>query len=130
MPDSVPPETEALLRRMYDVFNTQDVDAMMAEALHPEVDWPNVAENTRLHGHAEVRAYWQAQFDVAHPLVSLEGLSLADDGRVVVAVRPGMRDAEGDHWAEETIEHVYTFRDGLVTHMEVRGTPGHHGQAA
>ncbi|MET7760709.1 nuclear transport factor 2 family protein [Streptomyces sp. NPDC005393] len=127
MTKPVPAEAADLLRRMYDVFNTQDVDAMMAEALHPEVDWPNVADNTRLHGHAAVQAYWQAQFDARHPLVSLEGLALGPDGRVVATVRGGLRDADGDHWAEEPVEHVYTFRDGLITHMEVRAVRSDQG---
>lgn len=82
------------------------------------------APSRRLRGHEEVRAYWQAQFEVAHPLVSLEGLALGTDSRTVVTVRTGLRDAEGDHWAEEPVEHVYTFEKGLITHMEVRPGPG------
>lgn len=121
MSDTVPPESAALLRRMYEVFNTQDVDAVMAEALHPDVDWPNMLDGVRIHGRAQVRAYWQRQFDTTHPLVLLEGLSRGPDGRIVAAVRLGTRDAEGDHWQEGTVEHVYTFREGLITHMEVRG---------
>jgi hypothetical protein len=123
MSNAVPPELASLLRRMYEVFNTQDVDATMAEALHPDVDWPNLLDHTRARGHAEVRAYWQRQFEVMHPLVALEGMALDADGRVVAQVRTGLRDADGDHWADEVVEHVYTFRDCLVTRMDVRGRP-------
>src|SRR3954447_16555681 len=116
MDKPVPQAQADVLRRMYDVFQHPGHPAMatmMTEALHPEVDWPNVAENTRLHGHEEVRAYWQAQFEVGHPLVSLEGLALGTDGRTVATVRTGLRDAEEDHWAEEPVEHVYTFERDL-----------------
>jgi hypothetical protein len=86
------------------------------------VDWPDVLNGARLHGREEVLAYWARQFAAGHPLVRLEGLRLDADGEAVVAtVRPGMREASGDRWAEETVEHVYRFGgDGLVTRMDVR----------
>jgi hypothetical protein len=88
------------------------------------VDWPNVLDGVRLHGRAAVRAYWARQFAAGHPLVALEGVRLdGDDGSVVATVRQGMRDAEGDHWAAGTVEHVYRFgEDGLVARMDVRDT--------
>jgi hypothetical protein len=40
---------------------------------------------------------------------------------VVVTVRLGGRDASGEQWAGETVEHVYAFgEDGLVARMDVR----------
>ncbi|MHC3475095.1 nuclear transport factor 2 family protein [Streptomyces sp. 7R007] len=119
----VPAARAALLRRMYEVFSTDDRDAFVRHCLAPDVDWPNVLEGTRLHGRDEVRAYWARQFAVGHPLVRLEGLRLDGDGEaVVVTVRQGMRDAAGDHWAG-LVEHVYRFgEDGLVARMDVRGT--------
>jgi hypothetical protein len=121
VPD-VPAAHEALLRKMYEVFSTDERDALVPHCMAPDVDWPNVAEGSRLHGHDAVRAYWAAQFETMHPLVRLEGLRLDEDGhRVVATVRPGLRDDAGDHWAEEPVEHVYRFgADGLVTRMDVR----------
>ncbi|MFI6091447.1 nuclear transport factor 2 family protein [Streptomyces sp. NPDC051218] len=123
MPASdVPAAQEALLRQMYAVFSTEERDAFIPRSLAPDVDWPNLLDNTRARGIAAVRAYWARQFAVMHPLVHLERLRLDDDGRRVVAtVRPGLRDGTGDHWAPMTVEHVYTFRaDGLVSRMDVR----------
>lgn len=118
----VPAAQEALLRKMYEVFSTAERDAFVPHCLAPDVDWPNVADGVRLNGHAEVRAYWAAQFEAAHPLVRLEGLRLDEDGQQVIAtVRPGLRDDAGDHWAEEPVEHVYRFSpEGLVSRMDVR----------
>jgi hypothetical protein len=118
----VPAAQESLLRKMYEVFSTDERDAFVPYCLAPDVDWPNVADEVRLRGHAEVRAYWAAQFETMHPLVRLEGLRLDEDGRRVIAtVRPGLRDHAGDHWAEEPVEHVYRFgADGLVSRMDVR----------
>src|SRR2546423_6310406 len=56
------PDIENLLRRTYAAFNARDVDAALANA-HVDVDWPNVIEGIRIHGHDEVRAYWARQFE-------------------------------------------------------------------
>jgi limonene-1,2-epoxide hydrolase len=122
--DGVPAAREALLRRMYEVFSTDERDAFVPHCLAPDVDWPNVLDGVRLHGRDEVRAYWARQFAAGHPLVRLEGLRLDADGEAVVAtVRQGMRDSAGEHWAG-TVEHVYRFGgDGLVRRMDVRPPP-------
>jgi hypothetical protein len=121
----VPAAREALLRRMYEVFSTDERDAFLSRCLAPDVDWPNVLDGVRLRGREAVRAYWARQFAAGHPLVRLEGLRPDADGEAVAAtVRPGMRDASGDHWAPEAVEHVYRFgADGLVTRMDVRPSP-------
>ncbi|GAA4006989.1 nuclear transport factor 2 family protein [Streptomyces sp. NBC_01352] len=119
--EGVPAAREALLRRMYEVFSTDERDVFLARCLAPDVDWPNMLDGVRLHGREAVRAYWARQFAAGHPLVGLEGLRLDGDGEAVVAtVRLGMRDASGEHWAG-TVEHVYRFDgDGLVARMDVR----------
>ncbi|MCT9083084.1 nuclear transport factor 2 family protein [Streptomyces fulvoviolaceus] len=123
--EGVPGAQQALLRRMYEVFSTDERDAFLAQCLAPDVDWPNMLDGARLHGHEAVRAYWARQFAAGHPLVRLEGLRLGGDGEAVVAtVRPGMRDASGERWAEDTVEHVYRFGgDGLVARMDVQAGP-------
>ncbi len=117
----IPTAREALLRRMYEVFSTDERDAFVPRCLAPDVDWPNVLDGVRLHGRDEVRAYWARQFAAGHPLVRLEGLRLdGDDEAVVATVRQGMRDGDGERWGG-TVEHVYRFGgDGLVTRMDVR----------
>ena len=122
MPEGIAPPRAALLTRMYEVFATDERDAFVPHCLSPDVDWPNVLDGVRLHGHEEVRAYWARQFASGHPLVRLEGLRPDDDGEAVVAtVRPGRRTGTGDEWAADTVEHVYRFdAEGLVSRMDVR----------
>jgi ketosteroid isomerase-like protein len=119
--DGVPAAREALLRRMYEVFSTEERDAFVPHCLAPDVDWPDMLDGVRLHGRDAVRAYWARQFAAGHPLVRLKGLRLDRDGQAVVAtVQVGMRDPDGEHWAG-TVEHVYRFGgDGLVTRMDVQ----------
>ncbi|MEU9174170.1 nuclear transport factor 2 family protein [Streptomyces sp. NPDC048420] len=120
--EGVPTAREALLRRMYEVFATDERDAFVPHCLAPDVDWPNMLDGGRLHGREAVRAYWARQFAAGHPLVRLEGLRSDGAAEAVhVTVRLGMRDARGERWAEETVEHVYWFgEDGLVARMDVR----------
>lgn len=132
-PEGVPATQEALLRRMYEVFSTDEREPFMERCLAPDVDWPNVLDGVRLRGREAVRAYWARQFAAGHPLVRLEGLRPDADGEAVVAsVRLGIRDASGDdRWAEETVEHVYRFDgDGLVTRMDVRPHSSGGGSAS
>jgi len=39
---------------VYASFNRRDIPAVLAR-MHPQVDWPNAMEDTRVHGHAEVQ---------------------------------------------------------------------------
>jgi hypothetical protein len=114
-------ETEQILRRAYEAFNARDVEAAIA-LLDPEVDWPNGMEGGRERGHAAVRAYWHRQFGMVDSEALPQSFSTADDGRTVVEVAQRVRDLDGKLISEGVVEHVYTLRDGLVTHMEIRET--------
>ena len=60
--EGVPAAPEVLLRRMYEVFSTDERDAFVRLRLAPDVDWPDVLDGVHLHGREEVRAYWARQF--------------------------------------------------------------------
>jgi ketosteroid isomerase-like protein len=110
---------EDLIRRAYDAFNARDIDAVLA-MMHPEVDWPNVIESRREHGHAAVRRYWTHQFGLIDSRVVPTGFSEDDQGRLVVDVHQRVRDAAGELIADQHVQHLYTFRDGLIARMDVR----------
>jgi ketosteroid isomerase-like protein len=112
-------EPEELIRRAYEAFNTRDIDAALA-LMDPDVDWPNAIEGGRVRGHDDVRPYWEGQFATIDPHVEPRRFTTEGDGRIAVVVEQTVRDLDGNLIAEETVEHVYTLRDGLVTHMEIR----------
>ena len=115
---SVDPETEALLRRAYDAFNARDIEAAIA-LMHPEVDWPNAMEGTRVHGHAGVRDYWTRQFETISSRVTPRGLTATADGRIAVDVHQVVHDTAGNLLADTEVVHVYAISDGLVARMDV-----------
>jgi hypothetical protein len=88
--------------------------------MHPDVDWPNGMEGGREHGHAAVREYWTRQFGMIDSHVEPTAMNEEPDGRVKVDVHAVVRDLDGNLVSEGDIEHVYSFRDGLVSHMEIR----------
>jgi ketosteroid isomerase-like protein len=120
---STSPERERLLRRAYAAFNARDVEAVVA-LLHSDVDWPNVMEGTRAHGHAAVRGYWTRQFEVIDSHVEPVGFDEDGEGRVIVEVHQVVRDMDGNVTDDTTVAHVYSFRDGLVARMDVHPWPG------
>jgi ketosteroid isomerase-like protein len=120
--DQVPAGVVDLLHRTYAAFNERDVGAVLG-TLHPDVDWPNVREGTRVHGHEGVRSYWRQQFAQIDPRVEPVRISAEPDGRVAVEVHQVIRDLGGNVLTEQTVQHVYTFRDGLVERMDVRPGP-------
>lgn len=108
-----------LLTNVYAAFNRRDIDSVLA-LMRPDVDWPNGMEGGRVHGRDEVRAYWTRQWSMIDPRV--EPVSMLDDetGKTVVDVRQVVRDLSGKILKDQIVQHVYSFRDGLIERMDIR----------
>jgi hypothetical protein len=52
--------------------------------------------------------------------VEPEHLETGEDGRITVDVHAVARDLDGNVVSDGHVQHVYTLRDGLVSHMEIR----------
>jgi ketosteroid isomerase-like protein len=109
--------SEELLRRAYRASNERDLDAALA-LMHPEVDWPDAIAGGRVHGRADVRAYWERQFETIDPRVEPESFA-EERGHVVVGVHQVVRIADGKLVADQRVRHVYTLRDELIARMEI-----------
>jgi len=113
------PSRHELLRNVYAAFNKRDIDAVLG-LMRPDVDWPNGMEGGRVHGCDEVRAYWTRQWSMIDPRV--EPTSMQDDeaGNTVVNVHQVVRDLSGKIVKDQIVQHVYSFRDGLIERMDIR----------
>jgi ketosteroid isomerase-like protein len=116
---SVPSSTVALIRTAYAAFNERDIDATLA-TMKPDVEWPNGMEGGWVHGHEEVRAYWTRQWSLVDPHVEPVGFESDESGRVVVTVHQVVRDLSGKILLERSVQHIYSFKDGLICQMEIR----------
>jgi ketosteroid isomerase-like protein len=112
-------DVQELLRRAYTAFNARDIDAVLS-MMHSDVEWPNGMEGGYVYGHDEVRAYWTRQWDHINPVVEPQAFSTEADGRILVEVNQVVLDKEGNTLLDGRVQHIYTVREELVRHMEIR----------
>ncbi len=115
-----------LLRRAFAAYNAQDGGALAA-MLSADVDWPDGADG-RLHGRAEVLAYWTEQWTRTRTHDEPLGFEDLDDARTAVRLRQVVRARDGS--VLSTGDFVYLFRidDGLIRSLDIeraeaRGLP-------
>jgi hypothetical protein len=118
----VDPEVEDLLRRVYKAFNARDSEGALA-MMDPDVDWPNVMEARRTHGHDALRKYWLLQWSQMEPHIEPLSFSSLDDGRVVVEVHQVVRSKAGEPIMDRHLRHIYTMSNGLVSRMDIQDAP-------
>jgi ketosteroid isomerase-like protein len=108
-----------LLTTVYAAFNRRDIEGVLA-LMRPDVDWPNGMEGGRMRGRGDVRDYWRRQWTILDPHV--EPVRMEDDaaGNTVVDVHQVVRDLSGRILKDQIVQHVYSFRDGLIERMDIR----------
>src|SRR4029078_11965340 len=106
-------------QKIYTAFNARDIDAVLT-VMHPDVLWPNGMEGGTVFGHAVIRDYWTRQWGMINPRVDPTGFTNTDDGRIAVEVHQVIRDLSGNLLKDGTVQHIYTFEDGLIKTMEIR----------
>lgn len=109
---------QELLTAVYTAFNQRDIESVLAR-MHPDVDWPNGMEGGRVHGCDEVRAYWRRQWHMIDPHVEPVRVEEDEAGNTAVDVHQVVRDLSGNILKDEIVQHVYSFRDGLIERMDI-----------
>jgi hypothetical protein len=72
-----------------------------------------------VHGREAVRDYWTRQWGALDPRVEPVGFTARPHGTVAVEVHQVARALDGSILGEGRAVHVYAFRDGLVSRMDV-----------
>jgi hypothetical protein len=108
-----------LLTAVYAAFNKRDIDGAVA-LMRSDVDWPNGMEGGRVHGKDEVRTYWQRQWSTIDPHVEPVRIENDEAGSTVVDVHQIVRDLSGNILKDLCVQHVYSFRDGLIERMDIQ----------
>jgi ketosteroid isomerase-like protein len=110
---------QEILTKAYEAFDARDIDTVLTY-MHPDVDWANGMDGGRVHRHEGVRQYWQRQWSLIDPHVEPTGFHVDEDGKVIADVHQVVRDLAGTILSDTIVQHVYVFRDGLITRMDIR----------
>jgi ketosteroid isomerase-like protein len=108
---------KALLTRLYEAFNRKDIDAVVG-LMHPDVSWPNLFGDDRMHGREALRAMWRDQFAKIDPEGAPISMSTLPDGRIAVKVAYVVRTLDGRLFTEEVVTNTYQFLDDQIIGME------------
>lgn len=108
-----------LLRRVYALFNSRDVENVLA-AMHPDVVRANGMEGGHVHGRDEVRSYWKRQRAIIDPHVEPLEISPNGEGEFVVKVHQVVRDPKGNLLADRVVTHVFQIQNGLIQRFDIR----------
>jgi len=117
-PDQQAQKIREFLVDAYRDFNARRMEAILARMQH-DVDWPNGLEGGRVQGTDGVRVYWKRQWSLIDPILEPIKIDVDTAGKAKVRVHMIIRDLQGNVERDATVHHVYTFRDGLIEHMEI-----------
>ena len=109
---------KALIEKAYNAFNRRNIDEVLL-LMDSNVHWPNGWEGGYVNGHAGVRDYWTRQWRAINPTVSPVSITQLDNDHVEVLVRQLVKDLEDRILVDGLVKHVYTFKNGLITGMEI-----------
>ena len=112
----------------YKSYNEGDIEGLL-QLMCEDVNWANALTGDRIRGRAEMREVWLLQWTSLE--VETEPIRIyEEDGRTVVLVREIMREVGGQLLLDQEMEHVFTFRDGLVERMDFRHVTENAANAA
>lgn len=114
----MPSDTE-LLERLYDHFNSRNMEAVLA-AMHRDIVWANGMEGGHVHGHDGVRDYWTRQWAMIDPRVEPVSFSPGAHGATVVEVHQIVRDLAGNAVSDKMVGHIFRIEDGLIRRFDIR----------
>jgi hypothetical protein len=106
------------IEQAYQLFNQRKVDELL-QLLTPDAHWPNGWEGGFVNGHKEIKDYWLRQWKEIDPIVLPEKISQLKDGRFEVLVKQIIKDVKGKILLEGYVRHIYTFKEELVSSMEI-----------
>ena len=84
-----------------------------------DIHWPNGWEGGYVNGRSEVKNYWTRQWKEINPTVIPEKLSHLDDEKLEVIVKQTVKDNQGKVLFDGPIKHIYTFKNELITEMQI-----------
>ncbi len=109
---------QELIQKAYQAFNDRDIDTIL-QMMHPDIKWSRAWEGDYAHGHEEIRAYWQRQWEEINPKVTPVGFSEKPNGTFEVEVNQLVKNLKDDIIFDGKVKHIYTIQDGLLKQMDI-----------
>lgn len=109
---------QEIIEQAYIGFNNRDIDHVLG-LMHPEVHWPKAFEGEFVSGHEHVREYWTRQWKEINPRVMPTAITVRENGTLAVDVHQVVQDMEGNLLLDSMVRHVYKFKDGLISEMNI-----------
>jgi hypothetical protein len=108
-----------LIKHLYEDFNARRTDSILAK-LTEDVMWANGMEGGYVHGHKDLRKYWERQWATLNPQIKAVGFSKTEDGSILVdALFSG--ETPEQEFKDMPARHVFHIKDGLVSRFDIQG---------
>lgn len=110
-------ETE-LIKHLYEDFNARKMDAILAN-LTEDVMWANGMDGGYVHGHKDLREYWERQWSRLNPQIKAVGFSKTEEGAILVDARFSGQTPDQE-FKDMPAGHVFYFKNGLVSRFDIQ----------
>lgn len=87
--------------------------------MQPTVQWSKAWEGGYINGHNEIKQYWTRQWTEINPHVEPISFTSRPNGKLVVDVHQLVKDRKGKILFDGTVNHIYTFENGLIKTMDI-----------
>lgn len=105
------------LQNLYDAFNKREIEKIIS-MMAKDVKWANGMEGGYVDGRDNVREYWRRQFKVIEGELTPLKFEI-EENSATVKLRQIVRDLQGNVLDDKTVEHIFTFENGLIKIFEI-----------
>jgi hypothetical protein len=109
----------ALIKDLYEDFNARKMESILAK-LTEDVMWANGMDGGYVHGHKDLRDYWERQWAMLNPQIKAVGFSKTEDGSILVDACFSGKTSEQE-FKDIPAGHVFHIEDGLISRFDIAG---------
>lgn len=112
----------ALIKQLYEDFNARKIDAILA-VMSEDVMWANGMNGGYVHGHKDLRNYWERQWSALKPHIKPVGFKRTEEGSIWVdALFSGeCMDGQQQEFKDMPVVHIFHVKDRLVSRFDIQG---------
>lgn len=109
------------IKHLYEDFNARNTDSILAK-LTEDVMWANGVDGGYVHGHKDLKDYWERQWSILNPQIEPVSFRKTEDGSIFVdALFTGQCQGQTHGFKDMPVGHVFHLKDGLVSRFDIQG---------